>query len=188
MIQAIEGNGGVVVAFESCSGAKSMDRLIDEDDPDPYEAIARRYLNIGCAIMTPNDCRIELIDRLVEEFHVQGIVEMVLSGCHSAGIESFSMKRFVNEEKHIPYLMIDTAYSAADYGQLNTRIGAFIEMIFDTDGSLGKRLDMLSACVSGGYEAKKYRVCDGRIVSVYKDSYVLGRPGQPPDFWPDTGA
>ncbi len=170
-----------MVAFESCSGAKSMDRLIDEDDPDPYEAIARRYLNIGCAIMTPNDCRIELIDRLVEEFHVQGIVEMVLSGCHSAGIESFSMKRFVNEEKHIPYLMIDTAYSAADYGQLNTRIGAFIEMIFDTDGSLGKRLDM-DYCYQLAFQAVTKRKSIG---SVMEELYQYTKI---PMFWDDQGS
>lgn len=180
IVQAIEDNGGVVVAFESCSGAKSMDRLIDENDPDPYEAIARRYLNIGCAIMTPNDCRIELIDRLIEEFHVQGIVEMILSGCHSAGIESSSMKRFVNEEKHIPYLMIDTAYSAADYGQINTRIGAFIEMISETGGNFGKKLDM-DYCYQIAFQAVTKRKS---IESVMEELYLYTKI---PMFWEEKG-
>ena len=42
VVKAIEENGGVVVVFENCSGAKSVDRLIDENNPDIYEAIARR--------------------------------------------------------------------------------------------------------------------------------------------------
>lgn len=180
VIQAIEGNGGVVVAFESCSGAKSMDRLIDEEDPDPYEAIARRYLNIGCAIMTPNDCRIELIDRLIEEFHVQGIVEMILSGCHSAGIESSSMKRFVNEEKQIPYLMIDTAYSAADHGQVNTRIGAFIEMISGAGGGLSKMPDM-DYCYQIAFQAvTKQKSIESVMEELYQYTKI-------PMFWEDKG-
>ena len=34
VIRAVEDNGGVVVAFENCSGAKSIDKLVDEENPD----------------------------------------------------------------------------------------------------------------------------------------------------------
>src|SRR5699024_11823500 len=54
VIRAVEDNGGIVVTYESCSGAKSIDKLVDEDTDDIYEAIAKRYLNIGCSIMTRN--------------------------------------------------------------------------------------------------------------------------------------
>ena len=43
-VKAIEDNGGHVVVFENCSGAKSFDRLVDEDAPDIYRAIAKRCL------------------------------------------------------------------------------------------------------------------------------------------------
>ena len=33
------------------------------------------------------------------------------------------------EEKGIPYINVETDYSQADVGQLNTRIAAFIEML-----------------------------------------------------------
>ena len=48
VIRAVEDNGGIVVTFENCSGAKSIDKLVDEDAEDIYDAIARRYLSIGC--------------------------------------------------------------------------------------------------------------------------------------------
>ena len=48
IIDAVENNGGVVVTFENCSGAKSIDKLVDEEEPDVYQALAERYLNIGC--------------------------------------------------------------------------------------------------------------------------------------------
>lgn len=131
VIQAIEENGGVVVAVENCSGVKTLDRMIDEDDPDIYGAIARRYLSTGCSIMTPNDNRIELIGRIIDEYHVDGVVEMILSGCHATGAEAAYIQQFVTEEKGLPYLSLDTDYSKEDYAQISTRVAALIEMIYD---------------------------------------------------------
>ncbi len=129
IVRAIEDNGGVVVAFENCTGAKVIDKLVDEEDPDIYGAIARKYFYIGCAIMTPNDNRIELLGRMIDEFQVDGVVEMILSGCHSVHMESVSVRNFVSEEKHIPYIDVVTDYSQGDIGQLNTRMSAFVEML-----------------------------------------------------------
>ena len=129
VVKAIENNGGVVVAFENCTGAKVIDKLVDENNPDVYDAIAKKYFYIGCAIMTPNDNRIELLGRMIDDFKVDGVVEMILSGCHSVQMESISVRNFVNEEKHIPYLDIVTDYSQGDIVQLNTRMAAFIEML-----------------------------------------------------------
>ncbi len=129
VIKAIEDNGGVVVTYENCSGAKSIDKLVDEDNPDIYEALARRYLNIGCSVMTPNPNRLTLLGELIDEYKVDGVVEMTLQACHTYNVESLAIRRFVNEKKKIPYLNVETDYSLADIGQLNTRITAFIEML-----------------------------------------------------------
>lgn len=129
IIRAVEDNGGIVVTYENCSGAKSIDKLVDENNPNVYDAIARRYLNIGCSVMTPNPNRFELLGRLIDEYQVDGVVEMTLQACHTYNVETLSVRKFVNEEKHIPYINVETDYSQADIGQLNTRITAFIEML-----------------------------------------------------------
>lgn len=129
VIKAIEDNGGIVVTFENCSGAKSIDRLVDEDVDDIYEAIADRYLSIGCSVMTPNPNRLELLGRLMDEYQVDGVVEMILQACHTYNVESLGIRRYVNDEKGKPYISVETDYSQADIGQLNTRIAAFIEML-----------------------------------------------------------
>lgn len=129
VIKAIEDNGGIVVTFENCSGAKSIDKLVDEDTDDIYQAIAERYLSIGCSVMTPNPNRLELLGRLMKEYQVDGVVEMILQACHTYNVESLEIRRFVNEEKGKPYISVETDYSQADIGQLNTRIAAFIEML-----------------------------------------------------------
>ena len=129
VIRAVEDNGGVVVTYENCSGAKSIDKLVDEDNPDVYDALARRYLNIGCSVMTPNPNRLELLGRLIDEYKVDGVVEMTLQACHTYNVETLAIRRFVNEKKGLPYINVETDYSQADIGQLNTRIAAFIEML-----------------------------------------------------------
>ncbi len=129
VIKAVEENGGVVVTYENCTGAKSIDKLVDEENPDVYDALARRYLDIGCSVMTPNPNRLELLGRLIDEYKVDGVVEMTLQACHTYNVETLAIRRFVNEKKNIPYISVETDYSQADIGQLNTRIAAFLEML-----------------------------------------------------------
>ena len=129
VIEAIENNGGVVVTYENCSGAKAIEREVKEDTDDIYGAIADRYLGIGCSVMTPNHNRFELLNEMIDEYRVDGVVEMVLQACHTYSVESKSVRRFVTHDKEIPYIYIETDYSKTDVGQLNTRLAAFVEML-----------------------------------------------------------
>ena len=128
VVRAIEENGGNVVCFENCGGAKSVDEPINENTDDIYQAIADRYLNIGCSVMTPDDNRLKLMGRLLEEYKIDAVVEVILQACHTYNVESYSIKKFVTE-KGLPYMSIETDYSSSDIGQLNTRCAAFIEML-----------------------------------------------------------
>lgn len=128
-IRAIEDNGANVVVFENCGGAKSVDKMVDESNPDIYESLASRYLDIGCSVMTPNPNRLELMGRLIDEYRVDAVVEVTLQACHTYNVETLGIKRFVTETKHIPYMSVETDYSTADIGQLNTRMAAFVEML-----------------------------------------------------------
>ena len=129
VIEAIENNGGVVVTYENCSGTKAIEREVKEDTDDIYGAIADRYLSIGCSVMTPNNNRFKLLDEMIDEYKVDGVVEMVLQACHTYSVESKSVRRFVTHDKEIPYIYIETDYSKTDVGQLNTRLAAFVEML-----------------------------------------------------------
>lgn len=141
IIRIIEENGGVVVAMDNCSGAKSYVQMVDEDNPNLYQALAEGYLTIGCSIMTPNDNRIELIGQLIDDYKVDGVVELILTGCHSTGAESVCIRKFVNEEKNLPYISIDTDYSISESGQISTRVAALLEMII-VDKAGGARVDI----------------------------------------------
>lgn len=128
VIRAIEDSGAVVVAFENCSGLKPL-LLTDEENPDVYDALARRYLDIGCSCMSPNPSRLALLDRLIDEFKVDGVVDIVLQACHTYNVETSLVGKLVKEKKGISYAVVETDYSQADVGQLKTRMAAFIEML-----------------------------------------------------------
>ena len=127
VVTAIEDSGGVVVGYENCIGIKTADRLVDENQ-DPYKAIADRYLQIGCSVMTPDTNRYDLLSRLVEEYKVDGVVEMTLQACHTYAIETAQIRKLM-QDKDLPFISVETDYSTADVAQLKTRLAAFIEML-----------------------------------------------------------
>lgn len=128
IVKVIEENGGIVVAYENCSGIKSVDRLVAEDK-EPLEALAEKYLNIGCSCLSPNKNRVDLLSRIVDEYKIDGVIDVILTACHTYNVETYGIKSFITEEKHKPYTAIETDYSTQDIGQLTTRISAFIEML-----------------------------------------------------------
>lgn len=128
VVKAIENNGGVAVCFENCSGIKPL-ILADEENPDVYDVLARKYIQIGCSCMSPNTNRMELLEKLIRDFHVDGVVDLVLQACHTYNVESYLVRKLVKEKMGIPYTLVETDYSQADVGQIETRLAAFIEML-----------------------------------------------------------
>ncbi len=123
----IEECGGSVVCFESCGGYKKVDPI--EENGDPLAAMADRYLQIPCSCMSPNQGRFNLVEHLVREFHADGVVDLTWQGCHTYNIESYRLKKHVQETADVPFLQIETDYSESDTEQLKVRIEAFLEMI-----------------------------------------------------------
>lgn len=127
IIKIIEENGGVVVCFEMCSSIKNKDDKVDEEG-DPIDALTRRYLKSGCACMSPNKHRLNMISGFIDEYKVDGVVDITLQTCHTYNMESNKVQNVV-KEKNTAYLHLETDYSQENIGQLGTRIGAFLEMI-----------------------------------------------------------
>ena len=128
VIRAIEENGGVVVCFENCTGMKPLAE-VDEENPDVYDALSRKYLSIGCSCMSPNKARMELLEKLIKDFKADAVVDLVLQACHTYNVETAMVKKLVKDKMGIPYTVVETDYSQADIGQIQTRMAAFIEML-----------------------------------------------------------
>ena len=126
--KAIEDNGGVVVCLDDCSGERTNRLMVDEDADDILRAIADRYLAINCSVMTPNEGRLDNAAAMARAYRVDGVVEVVLQACHTFNVEAEHVRRRM-EAEGIPYLKLETDYSQGDTGQVETRLGAFLEMV-----------------------------------------------------------
>jgi len=127
VVRLVEELGGNVVCFESCGGYKKVDPV--EASGDPLRSIAEKYLRIPCSCMSPNKGRLRLLDRLVGEFRVDGVIDLTWQGCHTYNLESYSVKKHLQEGVKLPFLQIETDYSESDTEQLKVRIEAYLEMI-----------------------------------------------------------
>ena len=129
IFKIIEARGGLVVAPDACTGAKAFIGEIEENTPDPIKAMAKRYLEIPCACMTPNQRRLSALSEVIHQFKPDAVVDFVLTACHSYNVESYKIGRHVTDHHGLPYLKIESDYSDNDEGQIRTKIEALFEMV-----------------------------------------------------------
>ena len=129
IFKIVEAAGGVIVALDSCTGMKPFYEKVEENTGDPLRAIAKRYLKIPCACMSPNTRRLDELDRMVAKYKPQAVIDIVLQACHGYNVESFKVGRHIEEKHGLPFLKIVTDYSQGDIGQLTTRIEGLLDSI-----------------------------------------------------------
>lgn len=128
VIQLLETCGARVVCIDNCTCYKKVLLQMDENR-DPLSELAERYLAMHCSVMSPNPHRYEVLKKLSEEFLIDAVVDLTWQGCQTYDVESWSVKKYVREELHLPFLQIVTDYSETDTEQLKVRIEAFLEML-----------------------------------------------------------
>ena len=127
VLQLVEESGAVVVCLDNCSGIKGLNSSVSTEG-NLFENVARRYLEIPCACMSPNPGRLQTIEDLCRDFDIHGIIDLTWQGCHGFNVES-QVVRERAEQLGLPFLQIETGYSESDAEQIRTRIEAFLEGI-----------------------------------------------------------
>ncbi len=128
VMNIIEQQGGQVILQEACSGVKGLIKNIPEDK-EPLAAIAEKYMELPCSCLSPNNGRFELITSLVDDYSIDGVIDITLQACHTYNIESKMLKDTLQEEKSIPLLQIETDYTDTDVEQIRLRVDSFLEML-----------------------------------------------------------
>lgn len=127
----IEGSGAVIVGEESCVGMRGIANLVEpqsDDLDDLLEALVERYLQIDCAVFTPNPGRRDKVREMFRQYRADGVIHYALQFCQPYQIESLPLEQQLQEEG-IPVLRLETDYSPEDLEQLKTRVEAFLEML-----------------------------------------------------------
>ena len=127
VITIIEEIGGIVVCQENCTGVKPIIENVDETG-DPLDAIARKYFDIPCSVMTPNTARTDLLKQLCEEYRPDCVIDVIIwQACLTYDVESFNVRKLCEEELHVPYMKIETDYFPSDAARITNRLQALFE-------------------------------------------------------------
>jgi benzoyl-CoA reductase/2-hydroxyglutaryl-CoA dehydratase subunit BcrC/BadD/HgdB len=130
VLELIENCGAVVVCMENCTGLKPiLEDVALDTEPDPLRAIAKKYYHLPCSVMTPNPRRFESLRALAAKFRPQCVIELVWQACLTYDVESYQVRKLVEEELHLPYLKITTDYSPSDNTRITARVEALLEMV-----------------------------------------------------------
>ncbi len=129
VLELIESCGGLVVCSENCTGLKPILEDVDLCASDPLRAIAEKYYHLPCSVMTVNRRRLESLRELAANFRPQCVVELVWQACLTYDVESFQVRKFVEEQLHLPYLKITTDYSPSDSARIKARVEALMETV-----------------------------------------------------------
>ena len=127
----VETSGAVIVGEESCVGERGTRNLTNDSGEkvdDMLEAIVDRYLQVDCAIFTPNPDRLNHIQEMVATYKADGVIHYGLQFCQPYLMEAIPVEKAL-EENNIPCLRIETDYSMEDVGQIKTRVEAFVEQL-----------------------------------------------------------
>jgi benzoyl-CoA reductase/2-hydroxyglutaryl-CoA dehydratase subunit BcrC/BadD/HgdB len=129
ILDLVEDHGGLVVCMENCTGVKPILQDVDAESGDPMRALADKYFQIPCSVMTPNTARLKMLQKLVREYRPQCIIELVWQACLTYDVESTHIKEFSRDKLKLPYLRIVTDYSPSDSARIAVRIEALFETI-----------------------------------------------------------
>jgi benzoyl-CoA reductase/2-hydroxyglutaryl-CoA dehydratase subunit BcrC/BadD/HgdB len=129
VLEIIESHGGLVVCMDNCTGLKPILEDVNENTDDPITALAEKYLHLPCAVMTPNDKRFDILEKLTKEFRPQCIIDLVWQTCTTYDVESYRVKQLAEKNLGIPYLRIETDYSQSDSARIALRVEALFETV-----------------------------------------------------------
>ena len=128
LLEMTEEVGGIVVADDLCTTSRWFAHGAGPEG-EPLDAI-RRMLDrrTFCACTFPTEARLERILSMVDEFRADAVIQFNLKYCHPFLYESTPLRKRL-EAKGVPVTILEVGHDRSGFGQLRTRIQAFIEMV-----------------------------------------------------------
>ncbi|MBW1900680.1 MAG: 2-hydroxyacyl-CoA dehydratase [Deltaproteobacteria bacterium] len=128
-IKDVEKLGVVMVIDDFCGGIRYWWQHVEED-VEPMQALAKRYLHAECPCprTNPSTLRSNRLKEMAHEFKLDGIISLTMRNC-APYVYDLPMWKTKVEDQGIPVLDLDIEYGGGLSGQIKTRIEAFIEML-----------------------------------------------------------
>lgn len=129
VLNLIEESGAEVVIEESLEGLRRYSNNVSTAG-QPLEALAETYFskNLAPAYFPHSYNSFDHYEKLIGEYHVDGVVWYQLMYRESYDMQSFSLARRL-KRLGVPMLKLQSDYDAFETGQFRTRISTFVEIL-----------------------------------------------------------
>lgn len=124
-LKIIEEQGCLIVTDDVCIGTRYFATPVDETMSDPFEAIAKRYLQGNTCPRFYNGT-LDSAMKLYNDYECEGIIYIQLKFCDLTGGFYVILKDTLKETE-TPILYLDREYVQTGIGQMKTRVQAFLE-------------------------------------------------------------
>ena len=118
-----------VVEDDLLSCGRRLLRVAPSESADPWQAVAEDFLALPpcSSIASPVAERLEFLLDMYEHSNAEAIIFHTVKFCE---VELFDHPFLVDaiKARHIPVLVLETELHQPQYGQLETRLEAFLEM------------------------------------------------------------
>ncbi|MBI2854077.1 MAG: 2-hydroxyacyl-CoA dehydratase [Chloroflexi bacterium] len=130
-IDMIENTGCVVAMDDLDLGSRYIWNNIDTAIKDPWEAVARRYLDVTSPFMVNWKKYADQLIGWVREYRIDGVIDFrQLYSYPREYMSTYVVQRL--KEAGIPYTFVRRDYHLSGVGMLTTRVEAFVEMLQGT--------------------------------------------------------
>jgi benzoyl-CoA reductase/2-hydroxyglutaryl-CoA dehydratase subunit BcrC/BadD/HgdB len=129
LISMVEGAGGSVVGFDTCFGRRHYELLVEEGAPDPFEALARRYLlRSPCARMMGIADQINELKMAIEDTKADGVIVSKVKFCDNL---TYNIPLFQEAvaAAGARCLVLENDYEWSDVEKARIKVEAFLEML-----------------------------------------------------------
>ena len=134
VIKLVEDSGAYVCADRFCLGSfPGRDEIILNDEEDVLTQICRQYMYRGQCPRYMNQEKIQArrkyVADLAKEYHADGVIYEQVKFCDPWAYERMVGTVVLRDDYKYPVLAVHQPYSIRNYGQMRTRVQAFVESI-----------------------------------------------------------
>lgn len=132
IISLVENLDVNVVCEDLCVGSQYFSCPVDENSADPVDAIVQRYISIPTARMVDTEARWGNLLKMAKDFRVDGVIYFALK-FDDIYLFEYPYIREKFQKAGYPLLFVEAENFLTTSGQIETRVGAFVEMLGEGD-------------------------------------------------------
>jgi len=136
LIEWIEQHDAAVVGDDGCALSRSFEPEADLDPQDPLEEMARRHMRRSrCPVQSQSAVtRAAALSQKIQRGEAQGVVLLPYKGCEPHAFDNVILAETL-DQLGVPHVTLEIEPHLGNWGQITTRLEAFLEMLSD-DGEL----------------------------------------------------